>query len=114
MNDVALNALAPYLNQFKDGLLFDMTPERRQPTPKEQVKQEIVQAASGKPLLRPDIYETVIPKFFMQYPVKDYRKMIDELTFKEGRLYPDRSTMHRKTQLNNETLLSAKPWPGTV
>ncbi len=114
MNDVALNALAPYLNQFKDGLLFDMTPERRQPTPKEQVKQEIVQAASGKPLLRPDIYETVIPKFFMQYSVKDYRKMIDELTFKEGRLYPDRSTMHRKTQLNNETLLSAKPWPGTV
>ncbi len=114
MNDVALNALAPYLNQFKDGLLFDMTPERRQPAPKEQVKQEIAQAVSGKPLLRPDIYETVIPKFFMQYPVKDYRKMIDELTFKEGRLYPDRSTMRRTAQLNDKTLLSAKPWLGTT
>ena len=112
MNDVALNALAPYLNQFKDELLFDMTPERRQPAPREQVKEEIVQAVSGKPLLRPDIYEIVIPKFFMQYRRKDYRKMIDELTFDEGRLYPDRSTMKKKTQLNENTLLSANPWPG--
>jgi len=114
MNDVALNALAPYFNQFKDGLLFDMTPERRLPAPREQVKEEIVRAVSEKPLLRPGIYEIVIPKFFMQYLRKDYGKMIDELTFKEGRLHPDRSTMHRKTQLNDETLLSVKPWPGTA
>ncbi len=110
MNDVARNALAPYLNKFKDGLLFDMTPERRQSAPRDLVKEEIVKAVTVKPLLRPDIYEIVIPKFFMQYLVKDYHKMIDELTFKEGRLYPDRSTMHRKTQLNDKTLLSAKPW----
>src|SRR6266852_3448584 len=85
MNDVALNALAPYLNQFKDGLLFDMTPERRQPAPREQVKAEIVEAVSARPLKRPDIFEIVIPKFFIQYPVKEYRQMINELAFGEGR-----------------------------
>jgi hypothetical protein len=31
MNDVALTALEPYFNHFKDGLLFDMTPDRHQP-----------------------------------------------------------------------------------
>jgi len=114
MNDVALNALAPYLNQFKDGLLFDMTPERRQPAPREQVKAEIVEAVSARPLKRPDIFEIVIPKFFIQYPVKEYRQMINELAFGEGRLHPDRSTMKRKAQLNDDTPLSANPWSGAA
>jgi len=114
MNDVSLNALAPYFTQFKEGLLFDMTPERRQPAPREKVKADIVHAVSATPLKRPDIYEIVIPKFFMQYLVKDYRKMINELTFDEGRLYPDRSTMKKKRKLNDNTLLSANPWPGAT
>ena len=57
MNDVALNALEPYLSQFRDGLLFDMTPERYQPVTLEKAKDAIVQAVSTRPLKRPDIYE---------------------------------------------------------
>jgi hypothetical protein len=47
----------------------------------------------------------------MHHRVKDYRAMIDELTFKEGRLYADKRTMKSATKLNNDTLLSSKPWP---
>lgn len=111
MNDVALNALEPYLRQFKEGLLFDFTPHRYQSIDREHAKKAIVDAVSTMPLKRPDIYEVVIPQFFMHHWVKDYRAMIDELTFKEGRLYPNRSTMKRPNKLNDDTLLSAKPWP---
>jgi three-Cys-motif partner protein len=111
MNDVALNALQPYLRQFKDGLLFDMTPERYKAVEREEAKAAIVNAVNARPLKRPDIYEAVIPRFFMHYRKKDYRAMIDELTFKEGRLHPDTGSMKTANKLNDDTLLSAKPWP---
>jgi hypothetical protein len=111
MNDVALNALKPYFNQFTDGLLFDMTPERYQSAERQTVKEAIVDAVRSAPLKRPEIYEAVIPRFFMHYWRKDLAAMIQELTFQEGRLYPDERAMKRKGQLNNDTLLSMRPWP---
>jgi len=114
MNDVALNALEPYLSQFKEGLLFDFTPERYQHVDRERAKTAIVDAVSTRPLKRPDIYEIVIPQFFMHHRRKDYRAMVDELTFKEGRLYPDKRTMKVANKLNDDTLLSARPWPGST
>ena len=111
MNDVALNALAPYLQQFKDGLLFDMTPERYQSISEERAKDAIVECVRDKPLKRPDIYERVIPQFFMHYHKKKYRAFIDDLTFTETRLFADTRTMKTTKRLNDETLLSAKPWP---
>ncbi len=111
MNDVALNALEPYFNQFKDGLLFDTTPERYAPCPIDEVKRAITEVVNARPMARPQIFEVVIPKYFMQRRQKEYRAVIDELTFKEGRLFPDRRTMKRKRQLNDKTLLSTKPWP---
>jgi three-Cys-motif partner protein len=110
MNDVAKSALDPYMSQFKEGLLFDLTPERYQPAPTSAVKDAIVSALSSGSLLRPDIYEAVIPKFFMSYRTKDYRAMVDELVFKEGRLFPDKSTMKLANKLNDQTLISARPW----
>lgn len=112
MNDVALNALEPYLNQFKDGLLFDMTPERYTPCTIDEVKRAITEVVNPRPMTRPQIFEVVIPKYFMQRRLKEYRTIINDLTFKEGRLFPDRRTMKRKKQLNDQTLLSTKPWPG--
>lgn len=111
MNDVALIALEPYLRQFKEGLLFDFTPQRYQSIDREHAKKAVVDAVSTKPLKRPDIYEKVIPEFFMHHRSKEYRAMIDELTFKEGRLFPDKRTMKRANKLNDDTLLSGKPWP---
>lgn len=111
MNDVAMNALEPYLRQFKDGLLFDMTPERYQAINREKAKDAIVEAVRAKPMKRPEIYELVIPRFFMHYRKKDYRAMIDELTFQEARLFPDRESMKTANKLNEDTRLSAKPWP---
>lgn len=112
MNDVAINALEPYFRQFKDGLLFDMTPGRYEPCPIDEVKRAIIEVVDARPMTRPQIFEAIIPKYFIQRRQKDYRALIDELTFNEGRLFPDRRTMKRKTQLNDETLLSRKPWPG--
>ncbi len=111
MNDVALNALNPYLQQFKDNLLFDFTPQRYQPANREAVKSAIIEAVNRVPRKRPDIYECVMPEFFMQYPRKDYRAMIDELAFKEKRIYPNVLTMRVANKLNDDTLLSARPWP---
>ncbi len=111
MNDVALNALGPYFNQFKDGLLFDFTPPRYERCPVSDVKTAIIEALDGRPLTRLQVYEAVIPRYFLQRRKKDYRAMIDELAFEEKRLYPDQSTMKRKKQLNDETLLSTRPWP---
>jgi hypothetical protein len=113
MNDVAIAALEPYLRQFKEGLLFDFTPERHQPIDRDHVKSAVVDAVSATPLRRPDIFEKVIPQFFMHHRSKDYRAIIDELTFKEGRLHPDRRTMKRAGQLNDDTLLSVQPWRRT-
>ena len=112
MNDVALNALEPYFNQFKDGLLFDMTPERYAPCPIDEVKRAITEVVNPRPMTRPQIFEVVIPKYFMQRRLKEYRTIINDLTFKEGRLFPDRRTMKLKSKLNDRTLLSTKPWPG--
>jgi three-Cys-motif partner protein len=110
MNDVGLNALEPYLNQFKDGLLFDFTPERYQKISDEDAKKEIVEAATEKPLTRPEIYEAVFPRFFMHHKKLAYRAWIDDLVFKEGRLHPKRDEMKSKTQLNDNVRLWAKPW----
>ncbi|MFQ5792146.1 MAG: three-Cys-motif partner protein TcmP [Gemmatimonadota bacterium] len=112
MNDVAINALEPYFRQFKDGLLFDLTPGRYEPCPVDEVKGAIITAVDPRPLTRRQIYEAVIPRFFMQRRQRDYRAVIDDLTFKETRLFPDRGTMKRKRQLNDDTLLSTRPWPG--
>jgi len=111
MNDVANIALEPYFTQFKDGLLFPMTPKRYEPSSAEEVKQAILKAVEGQPMTRPKIYEAVVPWFFVHYRSRDYRAMIDELVFKEHRLFPDNTTMKRKNQLNDQTLLSTKPWP---
>ena len=108
MNDVALNALEPYLQQFKDGLLFDMTPERYESCSVGEVKSAIVEIVKGQQLTRPQIYDAIIPKYFMQRRKKEYRAIIDELTFGEKRLFPDRNTMKRPSQLNDQTLLSTK------
>ncbi len=67
---------------------------------------------NARPMTRPQIFEVVIPKYFVQRRQKEYRAVINELAFKEGRLFPDRRTMKRKTQLNDETLLSTRAWPG--
>ena len=112
MNDVAINALEPYFRQFKDDLLFDMTPGRYEPCPIDKVKAAIIGAVDPRPMTRPQIFEAIIPKYFMQRRQKEYRAVIDDLTFNENRLFPDRRTMKRKSQLNDETLLSTKPWPG--
>lgn len=112
MNDVAINALEPYFRQFKDGLLFDMTPGRYEPCPIDEVKAAIIAALDPRPMTRPQVFEAVIPTYFMQRRQKEYRAVIDELTFDEKRLFPDRRTMKRKNQLNDETLLSTRPWPG--
>ena len=112
MNDVAYGALEPYFNDFKDGLLFDLTPERYVASSRNAVKDEIVEALAPQPLVRPAIYERIIPKHFMQYRKKEYRAMIHELVFTEGRLFRDPKSIMRKTQLNDTTMLSTTPWPG--
>ena len=55
MNDVAINALEPYFQQFKDGLLFDMTPGRYEPCPIEELKAAIIAAVDPRPMTRPQI-----------------------------------------------------------
>lgn len=110
MNDVANIALEPYLNQFKDGLLFPMLPKRYEPSSVEEIKHSILKAVSGRPMTRPQIYELLIPDYFLQYRSKEYRALIDKLVFQEKRLFPNMRTMKLKTRLNNDTLLSAKPW----
>jgi three-Cys-motif partner protein len=112
MNDVANIALEPYFNQFKEGLLFAMTPERYEATSKEEVKCAIVEAVGSHPMRRPEVYEAVVPKYFLRYRSKDYRAMIDELVFKEGKIFADPRTLKLKNRLNNDTLLSTTPWPG--
>lgn len=111
MNDVALNALEPYFHQFTDGLLFDLTPDRYLSAEPELVKKAIVNAVNSRPLRRPEIYERVIPRLFMHHKTKDYRAVIDELVFVDGKLFPDKRSLKRPNCLNDETLISAHPWP---
>jgi len=111
MNDVALYALDPYLRQFKDGLLFDFTPQRHLAVERTLAKNAIVESVSERPLKRREIVEAVIPRFFMHHKSKDYRAMVSELTFKENRLFADERAIKRRGQLNDEVRLSAKPWP---
>lgn len=63
-------------------------------------------------MTRAQIFEEVIPKYFMQQRKKVYRAVVDQLTFEEKRLFPNRGTMKQKKRLNDETLLSTKPWAG--
>lgn len=109
MNDVALNALAPYFRQFSEGLLFDLRPDRYLSAERSLVKSAIVDAVKERPIRRPEIYEAIIPKFFMQYRKKDYRAMLDELV-KEGRLHPDPRSVKRPGKLNNDVALSVTPF----
>ena len=111
MNDVANIALKPYFRQFKDGLLFPILPKRYEPSAVDEVKLAILKAVNGRPMTRPQIYESVIPENFLHYRSKDYRGIIDQLVFQEKSLFPDMRTMKLKNRLNNKTLLSAKPWP---
>jgi three-Cys-motif partner protein len=109
MNDVALNALEPYLSQFADGLLFDLTPDRYKPAARSEVKEFIVSSVQVRgQLRRPEIYDLVVPEYFRQYRLKDYRAMISELVFTEHRLFPDAMSMKRVNQLNDAVLLSAE------
>lgn len=98
------------MDQFKNGLLFSMTPARYEPAPAGDVKSEIVKVVGLKPKTRPQIYELIIPKYFLQRRKKDYRAMIDDLVFKEGRLYANPRTLKTTNRLNDETLLSTRPW----
>lgn len=111
MNDVAIAAIRPYLNQFEKGrLLFDMTPKRYEATPLEEVKSAIVRAVERQAMKRPDIYEAIIPNYFLQYRSPDYREMIDDLVFRERRLFANPRTLKKKDHLNDETLIATKPW----
>jgi three-Cys-motif partner protein len=110
MNDVAISAIRPYLNQFEEGLLFAMTPERFVAAPIDEVKAAIVKVVEHQPMKRPGIYEAIIPTYFLQYRTPDYRKMIEDLVFRERRLFADPRTLKTKNHLNNETLIAAKPW----
>ncbi|HUT54432.1 MAG TPA: three-Cys-motif partner protein TcmP [bacterium] len=110
MNDVANIALEPYFNQFTQGLLFPMTPERYEQKSLEEVKSAIIGAVSQQPMKRPQIYEAVIPMFFLQYRSKDYRAMIESLVFKEKRLFANPQTLKLKNKLNDQTFISTRPW----
>lgn len=110
MNDVAFSAIRPYLNQFEEGLLFPMTPERFVAAPIEEVKSAIVKAVERQPMKRPEICEAIIPRYFLQYRTPDYRKMIEDLVFREGRLFADPRTLKVKDRLNNYTFIATRPW----
>ncbi len=46
----------------------------------------------------------------MHFRSRDYRAIIDDLVFKEKRLFADAKTMKLPNKLNDETLLSTKPF----
>lgn len=109
MNDVAIKAIRPYLKQFEERFLFDMTPERFEGTPIEEVKSAIIKAIESRPMKRPEIYEAIIPKYFLQYPTSEYRKMIEDLVFREQRLFADPRTLRVKDA--STTTLSSQRSP---
>jgi three-Cys-motif partner protein len=112
MNDIAYAALEPYFKTFTDGLLFDMRPDRYVPAPPAEIKEEIIGIVGARRMLRPAIYEALVPQHFMQYKTPQYRAMIDELVFDEKRLFRDPAGIKRQRQMNDTTLLSTRPWPG--
>jgi hypothetical protein len=87
-----------------------MTPERYEAAPIEEIKSAILSAVERWPMKRSDIYEAIIPTYFLQYRTPDYRKMIEEMVFREHRLFADPRTLRKKHQLNNDTLIATKPW----
>ena len=89
-----------------------VTPRRYEAPSIEEVKIAIVEIVKTGPMRRPQIYEAIVPSHFLRYRRKDYRSMIDDLVFKENRLFADERTQKRKSQLNDQTLLSTTPWPG--
>jgi hypothetical protein len=117
MNDTGLSALQPFFDQFKEGFsgnnsqsrLFDVTPERHRRVSAEVAMEAIVEAAREKPITRVDIYEKVIPKFFMQHKKKVYRAWVDELRM-AGRLNIDPTVRLNRNQINDKVRLWAKPW----
>lgn len=117
MNDIGLEALQPYFEQFREGFagggsqarLFDVTPERYRRVEDDAAKAAIVEITTERPLTREQIYEEVIPRFFMQHKKKIYRAWIDDL-FRAGRLYADPSEPLSRNRLNDKVRLSAKPW----
>jgi hypothetical protein len=70
-----------------------------------------MQATARRPLTRPDIYEAVIPNYFVHRSTKMYRQLIHELVFQEKRLFPNPKQLKRPNQLNDEVFLSGTPWP---
>lgn len=109
MNDVAKKALEPYYSKFRDGLLFDFTPERHQAVDPAKAKDSLVKAVTDQPRDRNSIYEAVIPNFFMHYLKKDWLLMIKELV-KAGRLFPNKRTLGPTGLMNEGTVLSVRPW----
>jgi hypothetical protein len=75
----------------------------------EVAKDSIVKAAVSKPVTRDEIFEELIPAYFMQHKKKIYRAWIDDL-YKAGRLFPDPSVKLHRNQLNERVRLWAKPW----
>jgi hypothetical protein len=63
----------------------------------------------SKPVTRDEIFEELIPAYFMQHKKKIYRAWIDDL-YKAGRLFPDPSVKLHRNQLNERVRLWAKPW----
>lgn len=109
MNDVANGALEQYLNQFREGLLFSFVPQRFQAASSDAVKDALVAAVAKQQIKRPELYEQVVPQFFLHYRTKEYRAMIDDL-IKAQRLFPNPKTIKQKGKMNDETLLSVTPW----
>jgi three-Cys-motif partner protein len=131
MNDVANSALEPYFNQFKKGLLFEMTPDRYK-VPKERIETRILELLDRGSLTRLQIRESIIPEFFMAFRSKDYNKIIGDLwcagrlfadprglkkknecgpnSWGEGRLFADPRATNNKETLGDNVLLKNKPW----
>ncbi len=60
-------------------------------------------------MTRQEIYEEVIPLYFLQRKKKEYRVMIESLVFAESRLFPDRNITGSKKKLNDKVVLSIAP-----
>lgn len=109
MNDVAINALAPYFDKFERGLLFEMRPGRYKRKPDDELMAAILGTLRGGAKLRPDIYDCVMVEHFMARLKKEYRALID-LGVKEGLIFPDPAAPRAKGKLNDGVLLSSAPW----
>lgn len=109
MNDAANLALESYFDQFKDGLLFALTPERFKPASADDIKAAIIGEVTGRTMTRSEIYEAVIPNYFMHYRTKNYTAFIYDL-IKAGGLFPNPRTIKRKDKINDDTELSIQPW----